>query len=70
MTEKHITCVKKPGYEYFGHIAVLSEDSQTIASGVINFFNDKNIIPEVLAEGCKGTVVNTGRKNYIISLLE
>ncbi len=35
---KRLTCVKAPGSEYLGHIVVSSGNSQTIASGIIVFF--------------------------------
>ncbi len=38
INEEHITCVKEPASEYLSHIAVSSENSQIIASGIIDFF--------------------------------
>lgn len=67
--KKGITCVTQPGSEYLGHKAVSSGNSYTIASAIIDFTYNKNIISELQAVRCYGTVVNIGRKNGVIFFL-
>lgn len=67
MIEDHISLVKEPESEYFGHISTKTGNAKTICTNIISFLTLKNIdLNNILAIGCDGTAVNTGTKGGIL----
>ena len=63
--------VQQPEGDYLGHISPKSGSSANTTSAVKDFLTTHNInIDDLLAIGCDGTAVNTGRKGGAIRLLE
>lgn len=54
-----------------GHVTPDSGTSENIASSIISFIQQNEIdLSKLIAIGCDGTNVNTGKKNGIIKRLE
>jgi hypothetical protein len=69
--EEHISLIQEPNCVYLGHLTVSSGSAASIKNGILNFFIDKGISTDsLIAIGCDGTVVNTGTKAGVLSLLE
>ncbi|CAG9794368.1 unnamed protein product [Diatraea saccharalis] len=71
IVEKHISIISEPSSEYIGHLSVESGKAADIEKSIIEFLENKyEFRYSLVAIGCDGTVVNTGRKNGVIVLLE
>lgn len=71
ITEEHISIISEPDSEYIGHLAIDSGKATTIEKNISDFLNLRyEFQSSLLAVGCDGTAVNTGRKNGVIVLLE
>jgi hypothetical protein len=71
ITEEHITVISEPDSKYIGHFTPVSGAAQNIANELLQFATDKLLsINSLIAVGCDGTAVNTGRKGGIIKILE
>jgi hypothetical protein len=69
--EEHISLVQEPGSIFIGHITSKRGTSSHIQSAIVSFLQKRNIdFQHLLAVGCDGTAVNTGRKGGIVRLLE
>lgn len=69
--EEHIAVIAEPNSKYIGHISLQRGTAQNIATGIIDFLEEKQIDTNVVrAIGCDGTVVNTGAKGGAIRQLE
>ena len=63
--------MSEPNSEYMGHFTPESGTARSISRGLAETFEEKGIsLNELSAEGCDGTVTNTGTKGGIIKLLE
>lgn len=71
VTEEHIVLMQEPNSHYIGHTSPASGSSANICSSIIDFLQSKNInTNEMIAIGCDGTAVNTGKNGGVIRLLE
>jgi hypothetical protein len=69
--EEHVSLIQEPGSEYLGHITPITGSARNVVSSIMDFFHSMNIDTSgVIAVGCDGTAVNTGKNNGIIRLLE
>ena len=69
--EKHITLISEPDSRYFSHVSVTQGSSECITAAIWEFLKEQDgSIDSIRAIGCDGTVVNTGTKVGIITLLE
>lgn len=61
--EEHISLVQEPGSIFLGHTVPLSGSALSICQSIVNFLeSNKYNLEELVAVGCDGTVVNTGKK--------
>lgn len=70
VVEEHIALVKEPGSEYLGHVSPTTGSAKDIKDCLLAFLEDKVDTSSLVAIGCDGTVVNTGRKNGVIAYIE
>lgn len=71
IVEEHVSLVQEPGSNYIGHITPGSGSASSIQTAIVSFLQTNNIdIQHLLAVGCDGTAVNTGKKGGVIRLLE
>lgn len=71
VVEEHIVLVQEPESQYMGHFTPASGSATAITSGIINFLETNNIsTDDIVAIGCDGTAVNTGRKGGAIRMIE
>lgn len=70
ITEEHIALISEPGSKYFGHFEVSSGTAKNITTNVLQFLQKQMNLSDLVAIGCDGTAVNTGRHNGIIRNLE
>lgn len=69
--EEHITLVQEPGSVYLGHATPSSGTAKDSENAICSLLEEENRQMEnIVAVGCDGTNVNTGRKNGIISRME
>jgi hypothetical protein len=68
--EEHITLVQEPGSIYISHITPPSGTAEDIEVTMFTYLNREYSLNKLMAIGCDGTNVNTGRKNGIISRIE
>ncbi|VEN46785.1 unnamed protein product [Callosobruchus maculatus] len=69
--EEHIALIQEPNCIYLGHLTVSSGSAVVIKNEILSFFNIKGIPTDpLIAIGCDGTVINTGVKGGVISLIE
>src|SRR6218665_1322279 len=69
--EEHITLVQQPEWRYFGHFTPSTGSAKSIKQSIIAFLKDNEVDRKaIVAVGCNGTNVNTGRIGDIIRLLE
>lgn len=68
--EEHIVLVSEPGSKYIGHVTPSSGSASNIKKGIVAFLEKKADFSSLIAIGCDGTVVNTGKKNGAIRMLE
>ena len=61
----------EPGGKYIGHFTPATSSSRSILQGIVKFTEDNEISMEsLLAIGCDGTNVKTGKKRGLIVLME
>ena len=71
VVEEHVSLVQEPGSVYIGHIAPESGSSSSILQAIATFVQKNNTdIENLMAVGCDGTAVNTGKAGGVIRLLE
>ena len=71
ITQEHVTIIRQPESNYIGHISPESGTAKSITASLVEFFEKNKIDTEFIeAIGCDGTVVNTGNKGGVITLLE
>ena len=71
IVEEHVSLVQEPGSNYIGHITPESGRSESIKTALLTFLQKNNIdVDHLLAVGCDGTAVNTGKTGGVIRLLE
>ena len=71
VTEEHITVLSEPNSKYLGHFAPTSGTACSITSGLKTFvLNQGMSLDKLIAVGCDGTSVNTGKRGGVIRLLE
>ena len=71
VTEEHYSLLQEPGSSYLGHVTPNSGTAKDIKSSITNFLSLNNIAADKLvAVGCDGTNVNTGKNGGVIRLLE
>lgn len=69
--EEHISLIKEPETKFLGYIAPDTGTSKCIEKCINDFFLEENLpMDSLLAVGCDGTNVNTGKYAGIIRLLE
>ena len=69
--EEHVCLLREPESVYLGHISPKSGSSASIFEAMHDFFFDSEIsLSSLIAVGCDGTVVNTGKHGGIIRQLE
>ena len=69
--EEHVVLVQEPESHYVGHFTPASGSAAAITSGMFNFLQTNSIsTDDIVAVGCDGTAVNTGRKGGIIHMVE
>jgi len=69
--EEHVTLVQEPESEYLGHVTPSSGKAKAITKSIKEFLAQQEIRTEsIIAIGCDGTNVNTGRKEGVIRSLE
>ena len=69
--EEHITLVQQPESHYIGHVTPQSGSAKNIKQSIVTFLTDNQVDTKtIVAVGCDGTNVNTGRIGGIIRLLE
>ena len=66
-----MTIIQQPESNYIGHISPESGTAKSITASLVEFFEKNKIDTKFIeAIGCDGTVVNTGNKGGVITLLE
>jgi hypothetical protein len=71
VVEEHIVLLSEPGSVYMGHVTPNSGCSADITQSITNYITQKGIaLSKLVAIGCDGTNVNTGKKNGIVKHLE
>ncbi|KAL4718111.1 hypothetical protein ACJJTC_005692 [Scirpophaga incertulas] len=71
MIEEHTALVQEPGSTYLGYVVPHIGSAKGIAFSITNFLKQLNISHDgLMAIGCDGTNVNTGKYGGIIRLLE
>jgi len=69
--EEHISMIEEPGSKYIGHVAPASGSAKDIKGSIVNFLEKNDFsFADLVAVGCDGTNVNTGRIGGAIRLLE
>ena len=69
--EEYVVQVQKPESHYVGHFTPASGSAAAITSGNFNFLKTNSIsTEEIVAVGCDGTAVNTGRKGGVLHMVE
>lgn len=69
--EEHISLVQEPGSTYLGHVMPSSGSAAAIKESIVAFIEESHInSDDLMAMGCDGTAVNTGKKGGAIRLLE
>ena len=63
--------LSEPGSEYLGHLTPCSGHGEEIAKSLHNFLSQNKVdISELIAVGCDGTSINTGKSKGVIACLE
>lgn len=71
IVEEHVSLVLEPGSNYIGHITPDSGHSKSIQTAIITYLQKNNFdVNDLLAVGCDGTAINTGKTGGVIRLLE
>lgn len=71
ITEEHISLIREPESSYLGHLTPTAGTAVEIKNSIVKFIASNNIdIEQLVAIGCDGTNVNTGRVGGVIRLLE
>lgn len=71
VVEEHVSLIEEPDWKYIGHVSPQSGLAFEIHLSIRDFLLNHLIdISSLRAIGCDGTVVNTGNKNGIITLIE
>jgi len=71
IVEEHVSLIEEPGSKYIGHISPCGGSATKIKQSIMNHFTTNNIsVDKLVAIGCDGTNVNTGRNKGIIRLIE
>ena len=71
VTKEHASLIHEPGSHYLGHISPITGSARNIFAAIMEFLHYNNFdLNDVVAIGCDGTAVNTGRKSGVIRLLE
>ena len=70
MKEEHITIVDEPRGKYREHFSPETGKAKDISRNLHEFIIDRNSELSLVAIGCDGTVVNTGRVSGVIRRLE
>ena len=69
--EEHYVLIKEPNSHYLGHVVPSSGSAKDISSAIMAFLSKMNYKEEdLVAVGCDGTVINTGRKGGVIAMIE
>jgi hypothetical protein len=68
--EEHVSLIAEPGSKYIGHVTPLSGSSEDIKQSMIFFLRERYNLDKLVAVGCDGTNVNTGRIGGTIRILE
>ena len=71
VVEEHISLIQEPGSKYVGHVVPATGSAANIMKSMLDFFEESDIdLSSLMAVGCDGTAVNTGRRNELIRQLE
>lgn len=71
IVEEHVCLLQEPGSVYLGHISPNSGSSANIFEAMCDLFSDNEIsLDSIIAIGCDGTAVNTGKHAGIIRQFE
>ena len=69
--KEHIVLVQEPESHYVGHFTSASGSAAAITSGIFNFLETNSFSTDgIVAVGCDGTAVNTGRKGGVIHMVK
>lgn len=69
--EEHLSLIQEPGSGYLAHVTPADGSAKSITSSITQFLSHNNISTDKLvAVGCDGTNVNTGRNGGVIRFLE
>lgn len=71
IVEEHLSLIEEPGSQYIGHITPETGSAKHIVKSLIEFLHTNcTSLSDIVAVGCDGTKVNTGRVGGTIRLLE
>lgn len=71
IVEEHITLIQEPGSKYLGHVTPTSGTANNITKSITDYLTENGIsVDNIVAVGCDGTNVNTGRNGGVLRLLE
>jgi len=69
--EEHICLIQQPQSRYIGHVSPQSGSAKDVTQSIVKFLTENNIdLSKIIALGCDGTNVNTGKNDGIIRLLK
>lgn len=69
--EEHVSLVLEPGTSFLGHVTTLTGSSANMKESIMNFVQENSMNTDnLIAIGCDGTAVNTGKKGGAIRLIE
>lgn len=71
IVEEHVSLISEPDAKYIGHVTPNSGTASDIKDAITYYLERAKIsTTELVAIGVDGTVVNTGKRNGVIRLLE
>ena len=68
MKEDHYVVLEEPGSKYIGHFAPEDSSAECISRSIVEFLAKRQ--SNIIAVGCDGTPINTGRHGGVIAKLE
>ena len=68
--KEHYVIVSYPDGKYVDHVMPDSSKSRDVAKGILSVVTSTQFFDSLLALICDGTVVNTGKRNGVIRLIE
>jgi len=69
--EEHISLLQEPGSTYLGHVTPTAGSAAAIKQSIVAFIEESDLnVDNLIAIGCDGTVVNTGKNGGAIRLVE